>query len=206
MGHSNSLHWTHTSHGAPWCPGCGVGPFKITTPKTHVPWSPMVSRVWGWAIQNHNTKDTRAMEPHGDLGGRVFIQNHYNKDTRDMEPYGAQGVGLCHSKSPHQRHTSHGVPWCPGCGADHTQTPSPMEPYGLSFGDTNHKPRPHPDPEPYGALWGRIWRYKPYTQTTPRPRAPWKPVGFHLVTHTMCPDCTEATPTMRPGLGRTALG
>ena len=76
LGHSNSLHWTHTSHGAPWCPGCGVGPFKITTPKTHEPWSPMVSRVWGCAIQTHCIGHTRAMEPHG-----------------------VQGVGLCHSKS-----------------------------------------------------------------------------------------------------------
>ena len=63
-----------------------------------------------------------------------------------------------------------------------------MEPHGLSFGDTNHETRPHPDPKPCGASWGRIWRYKPYTQATPRPQALWSPMGFHLATQTMKPD------------------
>ena len=99
MGHSKSQHQRHTCHGAQWCPGCGVGPFKITTPKTHEPWSPMVTWVVGFSFKITTTKTHETWSPMVPRVWGCAIQNHHTKGTRAMESHGVQGVGLCHSKS-----------------------------------------------------------------------------------------------------------
>ena len=75
----------------------------------------------------------------------------------------------------------------------HTQTPSLMEPHGLSFGDTNHETRPQQAPSPMGAgvapahLSGLVLVFAfpraqvqvlgcPSSQATPRPQALWEQV------------------------------
>ena len=80
----------------------------------------------------------------------------------------------------------------------HSQTPSPMEPYGASLGYTEHVLRLHPDPEPQ--LWGSIWRYKTFTQTTRRRGARWTT----SVSFGYAKPCTQTTP--RPGALRSPMG
>ena len=101
---------------------------------------------------------------------------HTPRPHPDPEPHGSQW-GF-HSASPMDPCCEDGVNHVETCVTihpDHTQTLSPMEPPGVSFGHDKitHIPGPHPQPQVDGSF---SWRYKLYTQTARRPEpygAPW---------------------------------
>ena len=110
------------------------------------------------------------------MGLHLLIQTIWARGLGVVLAEGGWGSNMCPWESETNAYPLGCMDWelaTPTMHPDHTQTPSPMEPYGLSSGHTNHAPRPHPDPEPYGASWVVKWPHQPCTQATPRPRAPW---------------------------------
>ena len=119
-----------------------------------------------------HTQTQSSMEHHG---FHLAIHSHAPR------PHPRPRFMWCHLvlQTLHPNHTQNpkfdGTPWVPfGYTKPCAQTPSPMEPMGFS------------------------WPEKTYTQTTPKPRALWSPMGFHLATQSINPDHTQTQPYEAP--------